>query len=216
MPQESTAPVANRLAATGVVRINYDFTPDLNGVPTYDYNKYSNPFKTSDYRTAELKSSELAYIRRDTADFTELRMQLNGEDGQSDYFDIQRQLVMDKGEDRYYHLFGKKKREYQALVSGYFKKKKIQENRDYFCLDQAANKLANEESGQFAGRQWRVQELAQEQAKTEKIRKQKQDLKLVGYNLQLNASYIANKVVSMYKTLDGREKKKTENNDDIL
>ena len=113
-------------------------------------------------------------------------MELNGEDGQGDYFDIQRQLVMDKGEDRYYHLFSKKKREYQALVSGYFKKRKIQENRDYFSLDQSS-KQAAEEQGQFAGRQWRVDDLAQEHEKTEKIRKRKQDVKLVGYNLQLKA-----------------------------
>jgi hypothetical protein len=38
--QDSTGPVTNRVAASGVIRINYDFTPDLNGMPTYDYNKY--------------------------------------------------------------------------------------------------------------------------------------------------------------------------------
>jgi hypothetical protein len=54
---------------------------------------------------------------------------------------------MDKGEDRYYHLYSKKKREYQALVSGYFKKKRIQENRDYFNLHQTANKHPTEEAG---------------------------------------------------------------------
>lgn len=124
---------------------------------------------------------------------------------------------MDKGEDRYYHLFGKKKREYQALVSGYFKKKKIQENRDYFSLNQSTNKHLSEEQGQFAGRQWKVDKIAQEHEKTEKIRKQKQDLKLIGYNVQLNASYIATKVVSMYKTLESRENpKKAEKNDEIL
>ena len=40
LPQESTAPSTNRIAAAGLIRLDYDCMPDLNGVPTHDFNKY--------------------------------------------------------------------------------------------------------------------------------------------------------------------------------
>jgi pyruvate formate-lyase activating enzyme-like uncharacterized protein len=52
--------------------------------------------------------------------------------GVSEYYDVQRQLTIEKGEDRYYHLYSKKKREYQGNINSQFKKQLIAEKLNYF------------------------------------------------------------------------------------
>lgn len=73
LPKDNTAPLSNRIAASSVLRVNYDMLPDLNGRVSNDFNEYTNPFLQSNYRTAALADSELNYIKKDNGDFTELR-----------------------------------------------------------------------------------------------------------------------------------------------
>jgi hypothetical protein len=78
LTQDSAEPTAHRIAACGLIRINYDFLPDLNGRTTNDMLEYSNPFKVKeDYRCAALSIKEVTYLRNDIEDFTEFRVELN-------------------------------------------------------------------------------------------------------------------------------------------
>ena len=59
--------------------MNYDMLPDLNGFTTNDDQEYKNPFPQCDFRQAALTNRELNFIRNDIDDFTEFRLQLNGD-----------------------------------------------------------------------------------------------------------------------------------------
>jgi hypothetical protein len=56
-------------------------------------------------------------------------------------------LTIEKGEDRYNHLYIKKKREYQATINSQYRKQQIQETQSYFTVGEASKyyrKLTNE------------------------------------------------------------------------
>jgi hypothetical protein len=76
MLEDSSKPITNRLAACGILRMNYDYLPDMNGITTNDRKEYSNALLTESYRSAALTDSELNYFKNDNEDFTEFRLVL--------------------------------------------------------------------------------------------------------------------------------------------
>ena len=192
--------------------MNYDYLPDLNGITTNDFSEYNNALLFEDYRTAAIADSELAFLKNDNEDFTEFRWVLQGEtenlDNQPQYYDLQRMLTIEKGEDRYNHLYLKKKREYQATINSHLRKQQIQEAQQYFTVGDANKyyrKIHNDSQLQFAGRQWRVDDLADAQERQNRIRKKKKEQKLIGYKFENSPNFIKEKLKRLWENMEKNE-----------
>lgn len=159
-----------------------------------------------------MTNHELNYIRGDNDDFTELRYELQTtkenknelvQTAVSEFYDIQRQLTIEKGEERYYYLHDKKKREYRGNIESGFKKEMIQEDLFYYKLE-ASRKLDKrlKEDIQFAGREWNVDGLAETHERQDKIRNQKKQQKLLGFKFELTPSYWKRKLLTAMATID--------------
>ena len=92
---------------------------------TEGQSEVKNPFADRvDFHTAKYTPAELSTIKRDKEDFKEFEFELNNlNDGVfesmsshnglgAEFFDIQRLLTLEKGEDRYYQLHSKKNQSY--------------------------------------------------------------------------------------------------------
>lgn len=111
---------------------------------------------------------------------------------------MQRQLTIEKGEDRYNHLKNKKQREYKAIIVSQFRKQMIQQEDQYFQVGPSTNDRRIQQNFQFAGRQWRADQLASSLEKTEVIRQKKQQQRVTGYSLGRKAADIAQHLVKLY------------------